>query len=209
MISLKKILCTIKPFFIIAVLMLLSIIFFRDSVHHYIPDNSINKDEVLPDNSSLSQFCRVPMSFEPNQGQVEDEVNFLSLGIGYTLYLSSEEAVLKLHNTLSNNRENLDQFRNNEKMIEKYSDYTVLRIKTMGSNPNPKIVGLDKLIGKSNYLIGREPHNWVTDVPNYTKVKYSNIYKGIDLVYYGNQQQLEYDFIVAPGTDPKIIKMHL
>jgi hypothetical protein len=68
-----------------------------------------------------------------------------------------------------------------------------------------------------NYFIGNDPKKWHTDVPAYAKVKYTSVYPGIDLVFYGNQRELEYDFVVAPGADPKAIalgidgakKMHL
>jgi hypothetical protein len=78
----------------------------------------------------------------------------------------------------------------------------VLRMKLRNSNPAAKVTGLDELAGKSNYFIGSDPAKWRTNVPTYAKVKYEGIYSGIDLVYYGNQRQLEYDFIVAPGADP-------
>ena len=82
-----------------------------------------------------------------------------------------------------------------------------LRMKLVGANPNPKIVGMDELPGKSNYFIGNDPKKWRTNMPNYAKVKYANVYPGVDLVYYGNQGQLEYDFVVQPGADPRQIAL--
>ncbi len=76
-----------------------------------------------------------------------------------------------------------------------------------GANPKATVTGLDELPGKSNYFIGNDPAKWRTNVPTYAKVKYQNVYRGIDLVYYGNPQQLEYDFVVAPGADPKAISL--
>ena len=69
------------------------------------------------------------------------------------------------------------------------------------------MTGLDELPGKSNYFIGNDPAKWRTNVPTYAKVRYENVYPGIDLVYYGNQRQLEYDFVVAPGADPRAIRL--
>ena len=80
-------------------------------------------------------------------------------------------------------------------------------MKLVGANPNPKIAGTDELPGKSNYFIGNDPKKWRTNVPNYAKVKYANVYPGVDLVYYGNQGQLEYDFMVSPGADPAAITL--
>jgi hypothetical protein len=75
-------------------------------------------------------------------------------------------------------------------------------MKLRNANPAAKVTGSDELAGTSNYFIGNDPTKWRTNVPTYAKVKYEGIYSGIDLVYYGNQRQLEYDFIVAPGADP-------
>jgi hypothetical protein len=83
----------------------------------------------------------------------------------------------------------------------------VLRMKLRHANPAAKVTGVDELLGTSNYFIGNDPTKWRTNVPTYAKVKYEGIYSGIDLVYYGNQRQLEYDFIVAPGADPHRIAL--
>jgi hypothetical protein len=85
----------------------------------------------------------------------------------------------------------------------------LLRMKLVGASPNPKIVGMDELPGKSNYFIGNDPKKWRTNVPNYAKVRYASVYPGVDLVYYGNQGQLEYDFVVSPGADPEAITLQL
>ncbi|MBI1876199.1 MAG: hypothetical protein HYS05_20220, partial [Acidobacteria bacterium] len=69
------------------------------------------------------------------------------------------------------------------------------------------MTGEGELPGRTNYFIGNDPTKWRTDIPTFAKVRYHDVYPGIDLVYYGNQQQLEYDFIVAPGADPEQIKL--
>jgi len=83
----------------------------------------------------------------------------------------------------------------------------VLRIKLAGANPTPQVEGLEELPGKVNYFIGNDPMKWRRNVPIYAKIKARAVYPGVDLVYYGNQRQLEYDFIVAQGADPASIKM--
>jgi hypothetical protein len=83
---------------------------------------------------------------------------------------------------------------------------SVLRLKLVGANPNAKSAGLDELPGKSNYFLGNDPKKWRTNLSTYAKVRYENVYPGIDLVYYGNQRQLECDFIVAPGADPRAVR---
>jgi hypothetical protein len=83
----------------------------------------------------------------------------------------------------------------------------LLRMKLVGANEKAKVTGMDQLPGKSNYFIGNDPKKWRTNVPNYAKVKYANVYPGADLVYYGNQGQLEYDFVVSSGADPNSIEL--
>ena len=87
------------------------------------------------------------------------------------------------------------------------SETKVMRMKLVGGNAKGRIVGLDELPGRSNYFVGNDPKKWRTNVPSYAKVKYKDVYPGVDLVYYGNQRQLEYDFVVAPGADPNQIKL--
>src|SRR5205823_4939412 len=77
----------------------------------------------------------------------------------------------------------------------------------VGANPKPRVSGVNVLPGKVNYFHGNDPKQWRTNIPTYTKVKYERVYPGIDLVYYGNQRQLEHDFVVAPGADPKAIRL--
>ncbi|MGH8584146.1 MAG: SBBP repeat-containing protein [Gammaproteobacteria bacterium] len=84
---------------------------------------------------------------------------------------------------------------------------SVLRMQLIGANPKPRISGADALPGKVNYLRGNDPKQWRTNVPTYAQVRYEHVYPGIDLVYYGNQRQLEHDFVVAPGADPKTIRL--
>ena len=86
---------------------------------------------------------------------------------------------------------------------------SVLRMTLVGANARAKMMGLQELPGKTNYFIGNDPKNWHVSVPNYTKVKYANVYPGVDLVYYGNQRQLEYDFVVAPGADLRQIVLEV
>jgi hypothetical protein len=87
---------------------------------------------------------------------------------------------------------------------------SVLHMKLVGANVKAAVTGAEELPGKSNYFIGNDPKKWRTNVPTYAKVRYENVYAGIDLVYYGNQGgRLEYDFVVAPGADPNQIKLSL
>jgi len=162
----------------------------------------------------VGAYGKLPLSFEANQGQTDRQVKFLSRGQGYTLFLTSSEAVLTLRKAeRSRRKENRDakdpSLRLNPSLRFHRSAFaeTVLRMKLVGAHPEPQMEGLEELPGKSNYFLGNDPKKWQLQVPTYAKVKYKEVYAGVDLVYYGNQQQLEYDFVVAPGADPKVIQL--
>jgi hypothetical protein len=154
----------------------------------------------------LKSYGELPLSFEANQGQIDERVKFLSRGKGYTLFLTAEQAVLVLRKEekrpISNRQQERARARSEDKVTQ-----SILKMRLVGANPDPNIAGLDELSGKSNYFIGKDPKRWRTNIPAYRKIKYGELYPGVDLVYYGNHQQLEYDFIVAPGADPDRITL--
>ncbi|MCI0349596.1 MAG: hypothetical protein L0Z53_09250, partial [Acidobacteriales bacterium] len=149
----------------------------------------------------LETYARLPMRFEVNHGQTDPQVRFLSRGSGYMLYLTSAEAVLSLREaTTAETRRKSDGVpAASEAEIASSHAPAVLRMKLIGSNSAPRLAGLDELPGKSNYFIGNDPKKWRTNIPNYSRVRYENVYAGVDLIYYGSQGQLEYDFVVAPA----------
>jgi hypothetical protein len=167
----------------------------------------------------LDQYGKLPLSFEVNHGQADGRVKFLSRTGGYTLFLTGDEAVLALRGSAAKKPapEGASGFGGATVSLKRHPDTnpnpttpqsmtgSVLRMKLRNANPAAKISGTDELAGTSNYFIGNDPSKWRANVPTYAKVKYEGIYSGIDLVYYGNQRQLEYDFIVAPGGDPRRI----
>lgn len=157
------------------------------------------------------QYGRLPMSFEPNQGQKAPEVKFYSHGPGYELFLANQEAVVAVHHrTATTQGASMRALRPDQRAAAQRSDkISAVRMKLDGSNPSAPIAGEAQMPGKVNYFIGNDPKNWHTDIPTYASVKYSAVYPGVDLVYYGNQQQLEYDFVVAPGADPKQIAFNV
>ena len=153
-------------------------------------------------------LSNLPLSFEVNQGQSDAQVKFLSRGSGYSLFLTADEAVLVL-NSLTDIQDRGNQSGASVKdNRRRTTDHPyVLRMHLVGANPSPQVMGLDELPGKSHYLTGNDPQKWHIQIPTFARVKYGEIYPGIDLIYYGNQQQLEYDFIVAPGADPGKIRL--
>jgi hypothetical protein len=161
----------------------------------------------------LDSYGKLPLRFEANHGQTDAQVKFLSRTSGYSLFLTGDEAVLTLSGKnpqgfVSGHRFS-DAASGSRKGVPSAAELTtgkvtskVLRMKLRNANSAARVTGVDELAGTSNYFIGNDPAKWRTNVPTYAKVKYEGIYSGIDLVYYGNQRQLEYDFIVAPGADP-------
>jgi hypothetical protein len=143
----------------------------------------------------LQAYGQIPLSFEANQGQTDACVNFLSHGSGYGLFLTPTEAILSLSKPAAQGAGPTAGTPTED----------VLHMQLVGGNAAPRVVGLDPQATTSNYFIGNDPSRWHTGLANYAKVEYQDVYPGIDLVYYGNQRQLEYDFIVAPGADPGAI----
>ena len=142
----------------------------------------------LTDSSQIrAAFGRLPISFEPNQGQSDGRVKFLAHGNGYGLYLTPSEAVLALP--------------------AKGESRPVVEMQFRGASAAPEVAGASPLPGHSNYFIGNDPVRWRRNVPQFSRVHYHDLYPGINLDFYGRQGRLEYDFEVAPGADPNRIDL--
>lgn len=145
---------------------------------------------------------RVPFNFEPNFGQTDKRVKFISRGDSYNLFLTQGETVLVADTHNPNTALSADASGNSIRQ-------TAVRIKFIGAAPAPALIGSNQLPAVSNYLIGNDGSAWHTNIPHYQKVQYRELYPGIDLVFYGNQEQLEFDFILAPGADPNVVRLSL
>ncbi|HVM95305.1 MAG TPA: SBBP repeat-containing protein, partial [Candidatus Acidoferrales bacterium] len=84
---------------------------------------------------------------------------------------------------------------------------SALRLRLAGANPAPRVSAHDEQPGKTHYYIGNDPAHWHTNVANFARVEYDDVYPGVNLVYYGNQGELEHDFVVMPGADPRAIEL--
>ena len=182
-------------------------------------------------------FGRKPLAFEPNVGQVDGEVQFLSRGSGYQLFLTQTEAVMVLDSEATDVGAKRFELQPPSaelpvpgpvpKAPEDWrspgpgGDATVplassvgfpvshvLRMRLVGADPSPSVRGDVKLPGQVNYFLGNDPSQWRTNVSTFAKVGYREVYPGIDLVYYGNEGRLEYDFVLAPGADPNLIALN-
>ncbi|HTC55758.1 MAG TPA: SBBP repeat-containing protein [Candidatus Sulfotelmatobacter sp.] len=130
---------------------------------------------------------QLPLIFEPNQGQADLRAKFLARGAGYSLFLGTTGAVLGMQTAHTSLSDRSEQF---------------VEMKLVGANPAAALTGADPLPGKTNYIVGNNPQKWHSDVPQFAGVRYASVYPGIDLIFYGNQGHLEYDFRVSPGADP-------
>jgi hypothetical protein len=159
----------------------------------------------------IEAYGKLPLSFEENVGQTAQEVRYVSHGAGYELFLTPQEAVLALRTSVSHDLSPRHRFKTARALREasRARTMTAVRIRLEGANPAAKISGMDQLLKRTNYFIGSDPRKWHADVPSYGRVKYSGLYPGVDLVFYGNQRRLEYDFVVAPGADLKAIRLDL
>ena len=128
-------------------------------------------------------FSGIPLSFEPNVGQSDESVEFLARGDGYAVFLVDGGATVDM------------------------DDGDILRVRLVGSSGSPVAAPSDRLEGAGNYLIGSDSDRWLTGVPHYGRVLYNEVYPGIDLAYYGNRRQLEFDFMVGPAADPHAIRL--
>lgn len=141
-------------------------------------------------------YARLPLRFEPNQGQADASVKFMAQAPGYRLFLTGNGAVLSFRHA-------------SRSQTAGANSQTWVCMKWLGSEPAPHGAGLAKLASQSNYFIGNDPRLWRTGVPNYARVDFRNIYPGIDLAYYGNPHQLEYGFRVTPGADAHRLRFSL
>jgi len=157
--------------------------------------------------SVVHEYSQLPMAFEPNVGQSSGQAEFLARGNGYALFLAPKETVLVLRRPTNSKKVTDSATERNSGPLSGSRATGVVRMQVVGTDSTPRFDALDELPGKSNYLIGSQPVDWHVNVPNYRKVAERGVYPGIDLVYYGTQRQIEYDFVVAPGADARVIRL--
>ncbi len=160
------------------------------------------------------------MNFEVNQGQTDKRVKFLARGAGYTLFLTGRGAVMAFPHTSARTTKpqlppapyalpRVTPVAQTVPAAKPQRAESVLSMRVVGGNAGAAVTGLDKQEAESNYFIGNDSSKWHSRVPNYGKVQYAGVYPGVDLVYYGNQKELEYDFVVKAGANPKQIELAL
>lgn len=152
-------------------------------------------------------YGNLPMAFEANEGQADAQAKFVARGKGYSAFLTAGGMVLSLRPGKVVRAQQGSQAEYAQDPSQSLK--TTLQFNLLGAAQNPTVVGEDQQPGRVNYFIGRDPKRWRTNVPTYAKVRYKNVYPGIDLVYYGNPRQLEYDFEVSAAGDPNLIQFEI
>ena len=158
----------------------------------------------------VRNFGRLPLAFESNQGQTDPQVRFLAHTNDSTLFLTPFEAVFTLTKNIDTSREPKSD-RLKGAIVLRQTGKTArvaVRMQLIGSNPKANVLQEQPLSGCVNYFFGKDPSRWHAGVPTFGRVGFREVYRGVDLVYYGNQRHLEYDFVVAPHADPKPIQLH-
>jgi uncharacterized protein (TIGR03437 family) len=139
-----------------------------------------------------------PLSFEPRLRRNEEPIEFVSRGDGYALIVTPNEAVFTRRDAFAHST---------ARQAGSSGAGEAVRLRLISGNPAAQAKPLGILPSRTNYFIGSRPEGWLTNVPNYEKVRFEGVYPGIDLDYYGNHRRLEYDFVVSPGADPHKIRL--
>ncbi len=146
--------------------------------------SSLTQIHAAPNVKPDIRLAEMPLAFEQNIGQYGPDVQFVARSAGATLSLNKQQATLMVND------------------LKRRIAITPVRI-----SHSVKVEGLDETEGKSNYFLGDDPRKWVTNVARYSRVRYRNVYPGIDLIFHGSQQNIEYDFVISPGADPNRIEL--
>jgi hypothetical protein len=137
------------------------------------------------------------LCFERNHGQASSsEVKYLAHNARYEIALTPDEAVLALPTS------NLHSGPADSRSTD------VIHLRLVGAKSDADIRAEEPQRGRVNYLIGNDPTKWQTNLPTYGRIRYTGVYPGVDLVYYGNQDHLEYDFVVSPEARTRKIRLH-
>lgn len=132
---------------------------------------------------TAANFSNLPLAFEENRGQVDPSAKFFARGEGYGVLVAQDGVTLT-------------------------SPSGQVRMTLLGAEPSQS-VGRSMLPGKVNYFAGNDSSKWLSNLDTYGEVVNHDVYRGIDVVYYGRQKRLEYDFKIAAGADPNPIRMRI
>jgi hypothetical protein len=156
-------------------------------------------------------FATLPLAFEQNQGQTDAQVKYMARARGYQLFLTNNDALFSLHSksfqpgVAARRTPRTLELNSKGSRNQDVDSFSTVRMELVNGSSSAAVIASEPLPGKSNYYIGNDPKNWHTGVSQYARVAYKNVYPGVDLAYYGEQNKLEFDFIVAPNSSPSSI----
>ena len=157
------------------------------------------------------QFAAFPLSFEENRGQAAKDVRYLARGNGSLIFLTKTATLMAFPRTrsLTDTPKFGPHPRTSLRLRQAAGSGRMLRLELANGDPKARTFCSELLPGESSYFLRNDPKRWVTHIPNCARVRYEHVYPGTDLVYYGNHEELEYDFILAAGADPGRIRLNL
>jgi len=171
-------------------------------------DSDTNENETEHSVPSASIFGNTQLGFEVNQGQTDPQVRFLSRGAGFGFWLTDDALVFSVPSR--SNSEAQQEMPANNRAPQAGPGNDVFRLRMVGANPNAQLVGIDELSAKSNYFIGSDPAQWHTNVPQYARIEYRDVFPGVDLAVHSHTPEdriFEYDFIVKPGASAEALRL--
>jgi Beta-propeller repeat len=193
--------------FIVMIIFFFSIPLASTDDHHQapLPAASLMSDNPCPASQIIADL---PLIFELNRGQADQKVKLLSRAGRSAIYLTPSEIMMEWSRpSPSPDEKSLLTSGKAGSARRQPQEPALLKMKFVGGNPVPDVIAEDQLPGKSHYFIGRDPKNWRTNIPQFSRGRYKDIYPGVDVVFYGNQRKLEFDFVVAAGSDAHSIKI--
>ena len=169
------------------------------------PDSPVTVSASRAPSNPDTSGVRSSLRFEENLGQTDARVRYVARSPGLMLFLTDTDAVFALAEPRSEDAAR--DMRLDPKRAPEPSNGRVIRMRMNGVHPRPAISAEAELPGVSNYFLGDDPAGWRAGVRSFGSVRYSSVYQGVDLFYYGNDGALEYDFVVAPGVDARHIEL--
>ncbi|HEY4764009.1 MAG TPA: SBBP repeat-containing protein [Candidatus Sulfotelmatobacter sp.] len=163
-----------------------------------------------------ASLAALPLAFEANQGQTDPQVKYVARGRGYTVFLTANDTVLAVHSSspavdtrVAQNHGMARTTRPGAERATARDRTAAIHLRLDGGNPQSQMIAGHQLPGHSNYFIGADRRQWHANVPQYARICYREAYPGVEMAFYGAQNQLEFDFIVAPGASPDPIRFDI
>jgi len=147
----------------------------------------------------------LPLAFEANQGQTDPQVKFTARGNGYSVFLTASDTVFAITSAKHSAAPSRIPGTHSQPRSAEKVQSGAIDMRLVGGNLKPEIAAGNEVPGVINYYTGNDPKNWHTGVKQYSSVSYRDVYPGVSMVFHGAQRQLEFDFVVSPGADPKTI----